>query len=246
MGREWREKTTQSVQSPILVFTSSSLVCLGSGSRHVRPSRGRRESRYRLGMWVDVRSLFYVQLRNKQTQHFLSMEGTNRQTVEWGFDSFVSYLPWPYDDFSKEIANLTPTRAHWRMIDLEHLLILPMLEPHPHTPSQVVTLWGCPTKPSHIQIHPASQKHLKLQHQIQVIVSARLEIIFPHFSFMWILLVYYRIYADDGAIPSKTPVNSSDPFLGRIKVRSVPPPSHSQCCKREHCKSGEHQRPRKH
>ena len=38
------------------------------------------------------------------------------------------------------------------------------------------------------------------------------------------MLVYYRIYADDGAIPSKTPVTPSDPFLGRIKVRSVPPP----------------------
>ena len=41
---------------------------------------------------------------------------------------------------------------------------------------------------------------------------------------MWILLVYYRIYAEDGAIPSKTPVAPSDPFLGRIKVKSVPPP----------------------
>ena len=41
---------------------------------------------------------------------------------------------------------------------------------------------------------------------------------------MWILLVYYRIYAEDGAIPSKTPVDPSDPFLGRIKIKSVPPP----------------------
>ena len=44
---------------------------------------------------------------------------------------------------------------------------------------------------------------------------------FPYISFM---LVYYRIYAEDGAIFSKTSVTPSDPFLGRIKARSVPPP----------------------
>ena len=38
------------------------------------------------------------------------------------------------------------------------------------------------------------------------------------------LLVYYRIYAGDKAIPSKTPFAAGDPFLGRIKARSVPPP----------------------
>jgi hypothetical protein len=38
------------------------------------------------------------------------------------------------------------------------------------------------------------------------------------------LLVYYRIYAEDGAIPSKAPVDSGNPFLGRIKARSVAPP----------------------
>ena len=38
------------------------------------------------------------------------------------------------------------------------------------------------------------------------------------------LLVYYRIFAEDGAIPSKAPVTPSDPFLGRIKAKSVPPP----------------------
>ena len=38
------------------------------------------------------------------------------------------------------------------------------------------------------------------------------------------LLVYYRIYAEDGAIPSKTPATSGDPFVGLIKARSVPPP----------------------
>ena len=38
------------------------------------------------------------------------------------------------------------------------------------------------------------------------------------------MLVYYRIYAEDGAILSKIPVAPSDPFLGRIKFTSVPPP----------------------
>ena len=38
------------------------------------------------------------------------------------------------------------------------------------------------------------------------------------------MLVYYRIYAEDGAIPSKTPITTGDPFLGRIKATSVPPP----------------------
>ena len=38
------------------------------------------------------------------------------------------------------------------------------------------------------------------------------------------LLVYYTIYAEDGAIPSRAPVTSGNPFLGRIKARSVAPP----------------------
>ena len=38
------------------------------------------------------------------------------------------------------------------------------------------------------------------------------------------MLVSYRIYAEDGAILSKTPFESGVLFLGRIKVRSVPPP----------------------
>ena len=38
------------------------------------------------------------------------------------------------------------------------------------------------------------------------------------------MLVYYRIYDEDGAIPSSTAVDPGDPFLGRIKARSVPPP----------------------
>ena len=46
------------------------------------------------------------------------------------------------------------------------------------------------------------------------------------------LLVYYRIYAEDGALPSNTPVAPSDPFLGRIKIRSVPPPRTVKAVKR--------------
>ena len=37
-------------------------------------------------------------------------------------------------------------------------------------------------------------------------------------------LVYYKIYAADGAIPSSTPIFPGDPFVGRIKLSSVPPP----------------------
>ena len=46
------------------------------------------------------------------------------------------------------------------------------------------------------------------------------------------MLVYYRIYTEDGAIPSKTPVAPGDPFLGRIKVESVPPPRTVKALKR--------------
>ena len=45
------------------------------------------------------------------------------------------------------------------------------------------------------------------------------------------LLVYYRIYAEDGAIPSMTPAAPSNPFLGRIKARSVAPPHNVQTVK---------------
>ena len=48
----------------------------------------------------------------------------------------------------------------------------------------------------------------------------------PHFSFVWISIVYYRIFAEDGAVYSKAPADPSNPFLGRIKSRSVPPPHH--------------------
>ena len=54
----------------------------------------------------------------------------------------------------------------------------------------------------------------------------------PPISFVCILLVYYRIYSDDGAIPSKSPVDHDDPFLGRIKARSVPPPRNVKAVKR--------------
>ena len=100
-----------------------------------------------------------------------------------------------------------------------------MLHRHPHTPSQVVT----PTKP---RTHSASQKHPK--QQLQIIVSASLvNSSSPLTSHLCeFLLVYYRIYAEDGAIPSKTPVAPGDLFLGRIKVRSVPPPRTVKAVKR--------------
>ena len=40
------------------------------------------------------------------------------------------------------------------------------------------------------------------------------------------------IYAEDGAIPSRAPVTSGNPFLGRIKARSVAPPHTVQNVKR--------------
>jgi hypothetical protein len=36
--------------------------------------------------------------------------------------------------------------------------------------------------------------------------------------------VYYRVYAEDGAIPSVNPVFSDDPYLGRILAHLVAPP----------------------
>ena len=44
-------------------------------------------------------------------------------------------------------------------------------------------------------------------------------------------IVYYRIYAEDGAIASKTPATPDDPFLGRIKAISVPPPHTAKALK---------------
>ena len=45
-------------------------------------------------------------------------------------------------------------------------------------------------------------------------------------------LVFYRIYAEDGGIPSKMPFTPGDPFLGRIKARFVPPPRTFEAVKR--------------
>jgi hypothetical protein len=36
--------------------------------------------------------------------------------------------------------------------------------------------------------------------------------------------VYYRVYTEDGAIPSKASTSTGDPFLGRVKALSVTPP----------------------
>ena len=36
--------------------------------------------------------------------------------------------------------------------------------------------------------------------------------------------VYYRVYTQDGAIPTVNPVYSDDPYLGRISARCVAPP----------------------
>ncbi|KAJ7189123.1 hypothetical protein C8R46DRAFT_1056649 [Mycena filopes] len=44
--------------------------------------------------------------------------------------------------------------------------------------------------------------------------------------------VYYRVYAPDGAIPSKTAPNADSPFLGRIRAKSVPPPLNVASLKR--------------
>ncbi|KAJ7070459.1 hypothetical protein B0H15DRAFT_1027724 [Mycena belliarum] len=36
--------------------------------------------------------------------------------------------------------------------------------------------------------------------------------------------LYYRVYSPDGVIPARSAFDTSDPFIGRIPVRSVPPP----------------------
>ena len=46
------------------------------------------------------------------------------------------------------------------------------------------------------------------------------------------MIVFYRIYAEDGALPSKSPFSPGDPFLGRIKFGSVPPPRTAKTVKR--------------
>ncbi|KAJ6528730.1 hypothetical protein DFH09DRAFT_1185606 [Mycena vulgaris] len=44
--------------------------------------------------------------------------------------------------------------------------------------------------------------------------------------------VYYRVYAPDGAIPSKTAPDRGNPFIGRVKATSVPPPHNLLSLKR--------------
>ena len=46
------------------------------------------------------------------------------------------------------------------------------------------------------------------------------------------LLVYYRIYAEDGSIFSKTSFNPDNPFIGRIVAKFVPPPHNAKAVKR--------------
>ena len=93
--------------------------------------------------------------------------------------------------------------------------------------AQFVTLWNCPS--TRLRTHSISQKHPKW---LQIIVSVHLANSSSlHFSLCDFFLVYYRIYAEDGAIPSKTPVSPNDPFLGRIKAISVPPPHTAKAVK---------------
>jgi hypothetical protein len=47
-----------------------------------------------------------------------------------------------------------------------------------------------------------------------------------------ILLVYYRVYAQDGPIPSMHPVYSNDPYLARILAEVVAPPHTAKSVKR--------------
>ena len=70
--------------------------------------------------------------------------------------------------------------------------------------------------------------------QIQVIVSVRLARVtsnIPLTSLAHLCAAYYRIFAEDGAIPTKTSATPGDPFLGRIKAISVPPPHTAKAVK---------------
>ncbi|KAJ7631555.1 hypothetical protein DFH06DRAFT_1223468 [Mycena polygramma] len=44
--------------------------------------------------------------------------------------------------------------------------------------------------------------------------------------------IYYRVYTLDGAIPSKSAFDQTNPFIGRILARSVPPPHNVSSLKR--------------
>ena len=81
-----------------------------------------------------------------------------------------SYLPCYCDDFSQKIAKLSLRliRAPLEMIDHPSLLTLPMLQQHPPSPSQVVTLCGSPN--TRLRTQSACQHHK----QLQIIVSVHL------------------------------------------------------------------------
>ena len=49
---------------------------------------------------------------------------------------------------------------------------------------------------------------------------------------MTIFSVYYRVYAEDGAIPTFRPVYSDDPYLGRIKATMVALPHTARSLRR--------------
>ncbi|KAJ7106434.1 hypothetical protein C8R43DRAFT_963401 [Mycena crocata] len=44
--------------------------------------------------------------------------------------------------------------------------------------------------------------------------------------------IYYRLYAPDGSIPSKSPADPQKPFIGRIPAISIPPPHNVTSLKR--------------
>ena len=72
-----------------------------------------------------------------------------------------------------------------------------------------------------------------LQKQVHVIVSTYTYSICIFLLIHSLFGVYYRIYDEDGAICSKKPVNPDNPFLGRMKAKSVPPPHNVasvKCC----------------
>jgi hypothetical protein len=50
------------------------------------------------------------------------------------------------------------------------------------------------------------------------------EVVFMNSPALISALVYYQVYKKRGAIPSKHPVDSSDPYVGRINVDRIPPP----------------------
>jgi len=58
--------------------------------------------------------------------------------------------------------------------------------------------------------------------------------------------VYYRVYTDDdGALPTQTPADRTDPYLGRIRATSITPPHTVSSLKRrlldaEHLLAGDH------